>query len=43
MSSYKKNRNLNISKRNDISFLKSTALLATLIIVNYLLCTTVIL
>ncbi|WP_258239436.1 hypothetical protein [Arcobacter sp. LA11] len=42
MSSFKRNEDLDLGKKNDILFLKSTTLLATLIIANYLVVNTII-
>ena len=38
MSSFKRTESLDFGKRNDILFVKSTALLATLIVTNYVVC-----
>lgn len=42
MSSFKRVENLEFGKKNDVLFVKSTALLATLIVANYLFCNTII-
>jgi len=42
MSSFKREKELKAGKRNDILFFKSTALLATLIIVNYIMVNNII-
>ena len=42
MSSFKRNEDLEFGKKNDVLFVKSTALLATLIIANYIMVNNII-
>jgi len=42
MSSFKRSKDLDLGKKNDVLFLKSTTLLVTLIVANYLIVNTII-